>query len=774
MKVLNAFLDGPDVVAVLRDGATGARLRRWSAEHSVRVREADLSDGYADKLDRHPSVISIDPEPEDVLRVRFVDRDSARAFCSAASAEGVPTFEGLVSPVLRWMVDEGVEPERPRIAWFDIETDSRVPFAKKERARVLSWVVISPDGDERVGVLVDDSDDAERDLLAAMWDAFADCDLIAAWNGDNFDFPIIRARSRNQGLLTDGLDLRRWLWLDHLECFKRANMMAAESGEEKQSFALDAIAHAVLGVGKHDFDAAYTWEHWAAGGADRQKMVDYMIQDGRLMPAIEEKTGYVELLWTLAEACGTFPDTRGGNPQVQVDGFLSRLAHRRGHLFPTRLGHPTSTRYKGAWVMEPKTSGITRDVHVADFSALYPTIIRSWNMSPETFVRGNEAHHAEAAGEQLATSPLTKAQFLTSEEGLLPAAVSELMRLREHWNDAKAKAAPGTTAWKDADRRSTAYKIAANSFYGVIGAPTSRHFNRDVAEAVTQCGAWLILKTIEFAEREYQLTVVYGDTDSCFIVGCGKRRFEEFVERCNADLYPGLMEGVGCRENLINLAYEKAYDRLIIVTAKRYIGSYSHFKGTPATAESKPEVKGLEYKRGDSVRLARQLQEEAANMLVGYKCDAEDEPRAFELLLARWRRRVLTGELELGDVVLSKRLGKPLEEFTRRLKKDGDPMREPAHVRMARILLKRGRDVRQGAKVDYFLIDGKGKHVEVAPAEDWDGDKLDRETLWQKYVGPPTERLLAAAFPAHNWKPWMKPVVGGRRRRRSEARPSAP
>lgn len=275
-----------------------------------------------------------------------------------------------------------------------------------------------------------------------------------------------------------------------------------------------------------------------------------------------------------------------------------------------------------------------------------------------------------------------------------------------------------------------------------------------MAESVTQCGAWLILETMKAAEN-WGMSVVYGDTDSVFIEGAPKERFEEFVEWCNTELYPRILAEVGCVENHINLAYEKEFERIVFTSAKRYCGSYAHYKGAAATGDSKPEIKGLEYKRGDSIRLTRRLQEEVVNMIVGFQQEPAEDPAQYEALLDQWVTRVLDDDLALEEVVISKRMGKPLDGYARKRKLDGTWARQLPHVEMARILEARGRDVSEGSKIEYVIIDGSTKPVTVMPAEDWTG-KCDRYAIWDSQVSAPTLRVLKAAFPTHDWGRWTR------------------
>lgn len=748
---LNAFFDRGTIVFVRRDGDI-VSYRRVPAEASCFIRSGELTRKLHRMLSQSAKVTGIARE-DPYTRIRWRDRDEASSGCLALEREGVATFEGAVNPIRRFCADNRVHIAKPRRVYLDIETDSRVPFSRKETARILCWVLAeaTADGDRVVArdLLKADTDDAETSVLNSLWRSLNDFDQVVAWNGDRFDFEVIKARSIEHRMRVNP---QRWLWLDQLELFRRMNMMAAESGAEKQSFALNAIAMSVLGEGKAAFDASKTWEAWNTPPCRdqtcmrcRECLVVYCEKDTLLMPRIERKTGYIELLQTLCEVTGTFPDSRGINPGSQVDNFMLRLSAEKGYRFPTKHGMTVSEKFRGAYVMEPRANGITNNVHVCDFASLYPSIILSWNMSPETKL--------PRAIDECAIAAITNVAFRTDRQGILPIAVDELLRLRKYWSELQASLPPGTPEWVDAGRRSTAYKIAANSFYGVAGAPVSRIFDREVAESVTQCGVWLVQLVIEEAEKR-GMRVIYADTDSAFVAGVPEQTFREFVGWCNESLFPLKLKERGCTTNRIKLAYEKEFERVVFLTAKRYVGRYRHYKGKAATEQTKPEVKGLEYKRGDASKFARTFQEQMVHKFMGYGPFLKDgpceDPDSFEILVKEWKQRILDGDLQLEDVVVYKRLSKSLAAYPRRTNMNGSPRRDLPHVEIARELEKRGVDVGEGAKIGYFCRDGSKNPKTYASAEDWDGG-CDRFDLWEKNVWPPTSRLLQAAFPDFTW-----------------------
>lgn len=667
---------------------------------------------------------------------------------SPYAAMGATGFEGDLDPVRRWLIDSDAQLQRPRRLYLDIETDSRGSMSQKLEKRVLCWGACDTDGNEFQFMLEEDTHDAERALHRAFWELARDYDQIAAWGGENFDFPVMEGRARKLGVLPE-MEFQRLLWIDHCTVFKKLNV-AAESGDEKQSYSLQAVGMHVLNEGKDKFDASKTWEAWEAGGEERARMGRYNMQDVRLMPRIEEKTGFLGLFQVICETCGIFSETHSLQSTYQMDGFMLRLSKTRDIHFPTKRYVENALKFKGAVVMEPKGKGILKNVHVGDFASLYPTIILTWNMSPETV--GPKRRSLDQVPPGHAWSPLTYLTFDTSKVGILPDALREILALRKEWDTKKSACAPGTPEWQEADRRSKAYKVVANSFYGCLGEKSSRYYNRDLAESVAQCGVWLILQTNEFAEKEFGFNPVYMDTDSTFVEGCTQSEFERFVERCNTELYPKRLAEVGCITPAIKLTYEKAFARVVFVSAKRYIGNFLHYKGKAATKDSKPEIKGLEFKRGDTALLARRLQETAITMLLR----GEEQREPYVKIVHEMLNHVLFDPLITEEFRLKQTLSQSLKEYAQKLKKDGSAASEPAHVRVARLLETRGAEVGEGSLIEYYVIDGSDG-LKVAPLDDYSEElPADRYYLWEQKIFPPTQRLLVAAFPDSNWDEFAK------------------
>lgn len=745
---LNAFQNGNSVMLLFRNAEGEMRGKPVPAEYVSYFERDEWLDG---QLRKHPSVKLLKYEGK-WMRVTWDGYDSRKRICEGLAEQGIKTYEADLDPVRRLVLDVGLPIAKPRRVYLDIETDSRVPFSRKEEMRVLSWALCDDDGNATSAVLEEDTDGAEKMILETLWEALRPYDQVLAWYGDGFDFPVIFARTQARGIAVNAF---RWLWLDQKALFER--MHTSASGQDKTSMRLQDVCMATLGEGKNEFDASKTWEAWAAGGESRERLVKYNIQDTALLPKLEAKTGYASLFQSICEVCHVFPDTKSLNPTRQMDGYMLRLGLLRGHHFATKnYDDVVDAPFKGAFVMQPEvlkagwrekrkmSTGFLRGVHVADFAGLYPSIILTWNMSPDTKVMDGQ-------GSGYARSPSTAVSFRTDTQGILTEALRELVQLRKVWNDKKQDYAPRTPDWYDMDRRSTAYKVAANSFYGVVGSPYSRFFDKYIAEAVTQSGVWLIKKTIEAAERR-GFDVVYGDTDSIFVLKASRPQFEEFVTWCNKELYPQILKEQGCTENHIKLAYEKEFRLIIFTAAKRYVGKYEHYKGKAADQFSKPEIKGLEFNRGDATKLAHALQGQVIDALME---ESEDLSKYHELL-SRMRTYVLEEpKMPIEEVRRSQALSRNADGYVAKSKIDGTAASLPPHVVVAKILEQRGQAVTEGTRIEYVVVDGAAAPMKVIPAEDYTGE-CDRFYIWESMVYPPAMRLLENAFPNHDWEAWAK------------------
>ena len=812
LQVVSGWLDDDDRVVVVHRRGEAIALRAFRASWSFYLDGADDHDRAS--LARHPGVVGLSREGR-YTRVECAGRYARKDLVWALKRRNVAALEGDVMPFRRLLSDaEHLQISRDiRIAYIDLELDSRKSFDEMRtgKARILACALAYVDASGAMAshawVLPDDSDEAEVAMLAAFIERLWSFDLLLAWagtwgRGESFDFEVLRERCARLGIARADrrpIQWHRWALLDMLDVYQTYNL-AHESGAERASYKLGDVARVHVGRGKVDFDASQTWQVWASGPEGRAKIEEYVTGDVELLPVLEAATGYVALHLEVARLCRLIPDTDSLKTTNQGDGFLLRLGKQHGHHWPERSRASDAGHYEGAYVMEPAKLGAISGVHVADFASLYPSIIRGLNLSPETMIawmrdvgRGRlEVIPKEELPPHVALT--SGAHFRTDERGMFPMALDTLVEARKRTAVAMAQHPVGSVEWEREARLNHALKVIANSFYGIIGSPWSRFFARDVAGAITEVARWLIRHVIDTA-RKAGLNPFYSDTDSCFVEGDGAL-FGEVVRELN-EKWPALLaREFGATTCYVKLEFEKSMERIVLVSSKRYAARWRRYKGREVAhdAPGAIEVKGLEYKRGDTLRLAREMQRELIDMLLRvevsddgtWRCaplPGNEELRAF---VARWRSRVIDGELSLEDVTLSQSVEKPLDEYVQRYTSEkcmaedgkgrcGHPIggthvakdvpdacprcgaarrrtEQPVHVRIAKELVRRGEHVQVGTRVSYLVIVSEKKTIDAVPAGD-DGAlaRIDRAYYWDERVYSPTQRVLEVVYPNDDW-----------------------
>lgn len=753
MEFVSGWDDGRSVFFALRTFDGRRLIKRSRADWDFFV--WGMRDHELQTLGRLPEVVAVHSDGPNRKRIKcrsFFDRRRVVDRLEKAQKAGVDHFKILeadVRPVLRYLSDHSDVnvSENPRVAYIDLETDSRssISGAVDGNARLLSWAVVDAEGNASSGLLDEDSDRSERELWKGFIKAINPFDCVVAWNGDFFDFPVIFNRCERLGI---NPKWDYWTWLDHLLIYKKYNMTDG-GGEEKESFALDHVANVLLGEGKHDFDAAKTWEAWSEGGHERERLLKYNVQDTALLPRIEDKTGLISLHFAVCHITRVFPNSRSLSATAQGDGFMLQLGADHGHRWATKKHIEDAPKFEGALVIHPSRLGIIDNVHVCDFSGLYPSIMRTWNMSPDTKTRPRREPSDSSVPcieEGICQIPERLTWFRNDTDGMFRIALDRLVAKRAEYQSEMKRCTPGTPEHARAKRLQAAFKVVANSFYGIVGSMYSRFYDPEIAEGVTKTGQWLIRNVIKEAENR-GLDPFYGDTDSVFISG-DVEDMTNLVRHMNqtwsSRVRPwGILDGHPMH---IDLDFEKTFSRIIMVSAKRYAGRFLVYKGKAATVDAKPEVKGLEFKRGDQIHLARQMQYQIVSEIL---CVGEEhgDPPGLEYVIdyvEKWRKKILIDPIDLEHMRLSKSLSKPVSAYK-------DPL--PQHVKVA-IQIQEDQNIEMvdGDRVPYYVgrgPDGKtyGFPIYVEDPE----EKIDREYYWDR-IYKPTQRILELCYPEYQWK----------------------
>ncbi|MDI6720905.1 MAG: DNA polymerase domain-containing protein, partial [Candidatus Aenigmarchaeota archaeon] len=307
-------------------------------------------------------------------------------------------------------------------------------------------------------------------------------------------------------------------------------------------------------------------------------------------------------------------------------------------------------RFKGGYVKEPMP-GLHDNIAVFDFRSLYPSIIVTFNISPETLNCSCCSRKVPGLGYH----------FCMKRKGFVPAVLKEILEKRQAQKKLMNKAADPEKSKSEQN----ALKLVANSTYGIFGSAGSRFYCFECGESAAAYGRFYIQKTIKEAEKFF--TVLYGDTDSLFVVS-DKKKALEFLKKINASL-PGIME----------LELQGVYKRGLFVPQR--IGSYTA-KKRYALIDEKGDliVRGLEAVRRDWCDIARKLQHDVLRLVLQKR--EKEAVKEVRKVVERVRKR----QISIDEIMLRTQLGKNLEEY-----KATGP-----HVEVARRLKSEGHDVHEG------------------------------------------------------------------------------
>jgi len=435
-----------------------------------------------------------------------------------------------------------------------------------------------------------------------------------------------------------------------------------------ESFALETVARALLGRGKHDLGGPPGGNSGSRDKVgeinrlyreDRARLAAYNIEDCRLVTEIFARTGLVEFALRRAELTGLAMDRLGGSVAAFDNLYLPRL-HRRGRVAPDVGDAAPGPGSPGGYVMDSQP-GLYDNVLVLDFKSLYPSIIRTFQIDPLGLA---------APGDNPVPGFL-QARF-ARHGAILPDLIEELWQARDE-------------AKKNADAAlSQAVKILMNSFYGVLGSPGCRFHDARLASSITLRGHEIIQKSRDrIAELGHR--VIYGDTDSLFVL-LGEAVDESEAQRIGARLAVTLnnwwREALAKEyrlDSFLEVEFETLYLRFLMPTVRgEQTGSKKRYAGLVRTADGGTDVvfKGLESVRTDWTALARRFQREL------YRRIFLDLP--FEDFVRETLADLLAGKLD-QELVYRKRLRRAVDEYTRNI---------PPHVQAARKLEKPGRSVR--------------------------------------------------------------------------------
>ena len=657
--------------------------------------------------------------------------------------EGVErTLEDDIRYSMRYLIDNNVIP----CGWHVVETDEMenklgvqvdklylaksfphsVEKAKMPQLRILGFSTIcySPKGAPKpeknpvVVISTVTNTNEERQFVAensddkTILESFIkyarsfDPDIIVGYETNRQDWPYLLGRSRKLGVnlfVTRANSEPHTSIFGHVSVTGRANIDFFDFADELPEVKVKTLENVAdfLGIIKieertliEDVDFPSYWE----SSEKRPILLKFSKENTRCIMGIAQ--AMLDFAIQLSNLVG-LPLDHIGTAAVgfRVEWFLIREAQRIGELIPKRVERPYFP-YAGAVVLKPKP-GVHENVAVLDFKSMYPNIMITHNVSPDTYVPPSEPE--PSCGVNVA--PEVKHRFRKEPSGFYRKVLSHLIATRDNIQPKLKKLDPKSAEYRVLNARQKAVKVITNASYGYTGWIGARWYVKPVAEATTAWGRHVISNTIRLAKK-FGLEVVYGDTDSIFIKH-DPRKVEKVSEEIDKTL--GL-----------EIKPDKIYVRILFTEAKkRYCG---------LLPDGRLDMVGLEVVRGDWAAVAKNVQEKVLDIIL-----KEQSPEKAVKFVHQYILNLRAKKVAYRDLVIWKTLTKRIEEYA---------VRAP-HVEAARTLRKEGWDLSPGDKIGYVIITGPGRlYQKTRPYMLASHDDVDVEYYVSKQVVPAVSRIL--------------------------------
>ena len=466
----------------------------------------------------------------------------------------------------------------------------------------------------------------EADLLEAFLNKWQEINptIVTGWNIDYFDVTYLYNRLKNVlgermasklspiGKIGYNKYRNRYIiagvsCLDYLALYKNFTY------QEFPNYRLDTIANIVLGRGKIEYKGNLD----QLFRDDLEKFIEYNLVDVELVVEMDRKLQFIELAQAICHAGHVFYEDFLFSSKW-LEGAILTFLRRSNRVAPDKPrradknedGSDGEGKFTGAYVKEPKP-GLYKWVYDLDLTSLYPSIIMTLNVSPETKIGKLKSFSSEDYMKNKIDTysivddsgaefpPMTRDEFqkLITESkyslssngvlytqdrvGVIPEILNVWFDKRVEYKDLMKKHgnAGNDELYKFYSQRQLVQKIMLNSLYGVLGLPSFRFYDVDNAEATTITGQ-TVIKTTEMIANQYYKSIigkeddynVYTDTDSVFYQAAPlvRARNPQIDENSDEQMVPAILSVAQEVQAHINKVYDTMSKKLFNVDSHRF------------------------------------------------------------------------------------------------------------------------------------------------------------------------------------------------------------
>ncbi|PSP55205.1 DNA polymerase I [Halobacteriales archaeon QS_1_67_19] len=343
---------------------------------------------------------------------------------------------------------------------------------------------------------------------------------------------------------------------------------------------------------------------------------------------------------------------------------------------------------RGGFTFAPDV-GVYEDVHELDFSSLYPNIICTRNVSPETVRCDCHADREDVPGLRYS---------VCDERGYLPDVLEPLVEDRDEI-EAALRATDDPERAAALEGRSDAIKWILVSCFGYQGFSNAKFGRIECHEAINAFAREILLDAKETLEAG-GWRVVHGIVDSIWVT---PRDGDD--QRPLGELAAEITDDVGIR-----LEYETAYEWVAFVPRRDSdAGALTKYFGARAGGDGEYKYRGIECRQRSTSEFVADVQRD---LIAAF--DARRSPEAVCDRLARALDRLRAGAVDPSALAIATSTAKRIDEYRR-------STRTVAAVARA---ADRGREPSPGQSVEYVVVDddkrSRDRVALVEAADDYD------------------------------------------------------
>ncbi len=555
---------------------------------------------------------------------------------------------------------ETIQYEVPDLTQVHLAIGINTRYVVARQQDPLKWIRIH-NGEENVIEHIN-----EHDMLLELMKTIRelDPDIIMTDNGDNFLFPYLISRASRYGLL-DTLTLSR------------------------DGFPLQKCLHAFRGSGSyfsygmiyyHSSDQFYLHGRLHIDSANGNNAFPFqglpgMIEVARITLSPLQKVSRITI----------------GQAMTSMQFYK---AHQVGILIPQSKTNTAEHFKSGAKMLESDRGGFIyspmvgffENVGENDFSSMYPTIMLTRNISPETVLCSCQDSPSKVPGLDY--------NVCSQRMGLVPQALELILAKRKAYK-ALAKQGPDKERYESIEK---ALKWILVTSFGYTGYRNARFGRIEAHESVTAWARKILLEAAHIAE-DYGLEILHGIVDCLWLQGSTEEAtYEQFCE------------AVTTATN-IEMQLKGIYKWVVFLPTKvsPVVGALTHYYGLFRDGTIK--VRGLELRRHDTPLLIRQAQDAVLGVLA-----KANNWQQFQALLPKARKilqqyidRLMQWDVDPTDLLIKMRISRHPEEYQ-------NQSRQAIAAWQAKRL---GMELHPGQMVQYLITNAQAKRpqdrVLIAP-----------------------------------------------------------